>query len=169
MEAQTSLYYSNDEYAPQQEVRVYTDGSTLGNGKTTAKGGIGVFMPETELVDEVVLSESVLEPKPTNNRCELHAIFRALEVLEVGLSGKERATPVIITDSMYAWNIVTGHNRAHLNKDVVEKVMKRLVRVQRKGIRPVFKHVYAHTKAKTLNAAGNRLADLLARKGADSR
>jgi ribonuclease HI len=59
---------------------VYTDGSCLNNGREGARGGIGVFFAEK---DERNLSEkldSTLTP-PTNQRAELMAAIRALEII----------------------------------------------------------------------------------------
>jgi ribonuclease HI len=72
---------------------VYTDGSCLNNGREGAKGGIGVFFSEK---DERNLSEK-LDSKitPTNQRAELMAAIRALEII------KNEESIEIRTDSKY--------------------------------------------------------------------
>ncbi len=79
-------------------LRVYTDGSTSNNGQEGAAGGVGVYFgPE----DERNVSEPYPNDDPTNQKCELYAIVRALEVL-----GSAQPA-VIVTDSKYAIGCLT--------------------------------------------------------------
>jgi ribonuclease HI len=57
---------------------IYTDGSTLKNGKKGATGGIGIYIEELDIRYHECFKISPI----TNNRCELTAILRGLELVE---------------------------------------------------------------------------------------
>lgn len=61
----------------ERTVRVYTDGACSENGKHGATGGIGVFFGPG---DPRNISEPLAGDYPTNNRAEITAVLRALEV-----------------------------------------------------------------------------------------
>lgn len=136
-------------------INVYTDGSVLNNGanRHIAKGGIGVFFGPN---DPRNLSEKFTMGAITNQRAELWAIIRALEILKDNATEK---SIVIWTDSMYALNIYTGKWNAKDNLDLVTKG-KQLIKLFSKL---KLKHVRAHTNKKDANSAGNHNADQLAR------
>ncbi|KAK4632375.1 Ribonuclease H [Fulvia fulva] len=111
-------------------IRIYTDGSSLGNGKLSAWGGVGVYFGPG---DRRNISEPLSGTKQTNNRAELTAIIRALEV-----APKDRRI-VIVSDSKYAIDCVTDWfanwqrngwvNSARKpveNKDLVQKILDML-------------------------------------------
>lgn len=75
-------------------MNVFTDGGAYNNGKLNCKAGVGVYIPEMN----IEISEKLTD-KPTNQRAELTAIKRALEITSGDL--------VIYTDSMYSINCVT--------------------------------------------------------------
>lgn len=85
-------------------VHIFTDGSTINNGKSNARGGIGIYLVEINKK----LSLSYLLEKPTNQRCELYAILKALEYYlnEYLENGGEKEIK-IYTDSMYSINSAT--------------------------------------------------------------
>ena len=82
-----------------ESIQVYTDGSTTANGSRHAAGGSGVWFGEQD-------PRNVSEPyggddTPTNQRCELWAIRRALETTPSD-------TPLrILTDSKYCIGCLT--------------------------------------------------------------
>jgi ribonuclease HI len=80
-----------------QEI-IYTDGCCINNGKKNARGGIGVYFGEN---DNRNLSEKLLGEKQTNNRAELTAVIRALEVTS-------NSNMKIYTDSMYVQKGITN-------------------------------------------------------------
>jgi len=86
-------------------LKIFTDGSTFNNGKKNAVGGIGIYIPK--LIYK--LSLQYLLDTATNQRCELYAIVRALElVLSLILEEKiEENEIVIYTDSEYSINACT--------------------------------------------------------------
>lgn len=85
-------------------LHIFTDGSCINNGKPDARGGIGIYI--VELNYRFWLSYLV-EP-PTNQRCELYAILKALETYFNYYmdEGGEREV-VIYSDSMYSINAIT--------------------------------------------------------------
>jgi ribonuclease HI len=108
-------------------IRIYTDGSSLSNGKANAWGGVGVYFGPA---DGRNISEPLPGAKQTNQRAELAAMARALEV-----APKDRKI-VIVSDSKYAIDCVTDwfrnwrnngwvstSRKAVENKDLVEKVI----------------------------------------------
>jgi len=111
-------------------VKIYTDGSSLGNGQLGAVGGVGVYFGPG---DGRNLSEALTGTRQTNQRAELTAIQRALE-----LAPRDRKI-VIYSDSNYAINCVTiwfqkwrtnnwqnSAGKAVENKDLVIKVVEML-------------------------------------------
>ena len=74
-------------------VKIYTDGSSLGNGQLGAVGGVGVYFGPG---DGRNLSEALTGTRQTNQRAELTALQRALE-----LAPRDRKI-VIYSDSNYA-------------------------------------------------------------------
>lgn len=111
-------------------VKIYTDGSSLGNGQVGAVGGVGVYFGPS---DGRNLSEALTGTRQTNQRAELTAIQRALE-----LAPRDRKI-VIYSDSNYAINCVTvwfqkwktnnwqnAAGKAVENKDLVIKVIDML-------------------------------------------
>lgn len=82
-----------------QRIVVYTDGACPNNGKKGAIGGVGVWFGEN---DSRNVSERLPGEKQTNQRAEIYAAIRALQMLE--------GTPGVVeicTDSMYVINAMT--------------------------------------------------------------
>ncbi|KAG0363090.1 hypothetical protein BGZ54_008350 [Gamsiella multidivaricata] len=87
--------------AASDTIVIYTDGSSLSNGKVGSQAGVGVFFGVN---DPRNVSERLDSEPQTNQRAELMAVKRALEVC-----GSDTAPLEIRTDSMY-----TVHVRAHI-------------------------------------------------------
>ena len=85
------------EYRP---VEIYTDGSCINNGETTARAGGGIWFSEN---NERNASFRVPGPDQSNNTGELHAILRAITSVP-----KDMAL-TIKTDSMYAVSGLTTY------------------------------------------------------------
>lgn len=140
-------------------VKIYTDGSSLGNGRQGAVAGVGVyfgprdkryvpcielaFQPETyAFLRHRNVSEALNGPRQTNQRAELTAIQRALEIAP-------RDRPVAIyTDSNYAikcltewfhrWRAngwVNSQKKPVENKDIIERVLALLEEREKVGSR----------------------------------
>lgn len=85
-------------------VHIFTDGSTINNGKPNARGGIGIFINELNIRHSI----SYLIETPTNQRCELYAILKALEIyLNLYLENGGDKNVIIYSDSMYSINSAT--------------------------------------------------------------
>ncbi|EPY53908.1 ribonuclease H Rnh1 [Schizosaccharomyces cryophilus OY26] len=137
---------------------VYTDGSSLGNGKFGAAAGCGVYFGPG---DPRNLSERLIIGEQTNNRAELQAIIHALE----NTSGDV----IIRADSKYAiqaltvWNkkwektnYMTSSSTPVKNVDLITRA-SRLMEDRNVELEYVEGHSTDY---------GNQQADLLARKAA---
>lgn len=116
--------------APLAPVRIYTDGSSLSNGTAASIGGVGVYFGPG---DKRNLSEALPGTKQTNQRAELTAIMRALEI-----APKDRRI-VVYTDSQYAirclveWSLnwrrngwLNSSRKPVENRDLIQKVIDML-------------------------------------------
>ena len=145
-------------------ITVYTDGSCLGNGRSRAKGGIGVFFGFDD-------SRNVSEPfrdNPTNQRAELAALIRALEIV----GETERVT--IYTDSRYSIDCVLKFSRGWIRNGWKtakgepvknQDLLKPLLDLMRPGVSLI--HIRAHTGRTDQHSIGNSQADRLAVEGSN--
>lgn len=167
-----SLYINIDNMPKKQAMKIFTDGSTTDNGRKNARGGIGVFFGE----DDPRNISKPFKNKPTNQRCELMAIYLALKTINDD-SDISKDHPVIIgTDSAYSINCViewrenwiknnwrNSKKKPVQNKEILENVYAQYD--QRSNV--VFRHIKAHTRNDDEWSIGNQHADALARKGSD--
>ncbi|KAL8691655.1 MAG: hypothetical protein Q9224_004127 [Gallowayella concinna] len=150
-------------------LRIHTDGSALGNGQAGAFAGIGVYFGPG---DRRNLSETLPGPRQTNQRAELTAILRALEIVP-----KNRDVS-IITDSKYAIDCVTvwcinwrkngwktAAGKAVENKDLVENILSKIEERTSLDIHTAFEWIKGHAHHPG-NVEADRLAIEGARKGA---
>ncbi|KAK0733031.1 ribonuclease H-like domain-containing protein [Lasiosphaeria miniovina] len=146
---------------------VYTDGSSLGNGRAGAAAGVGVFFGTG---DPRNISERLVGDPQTNQRAELTALLRTLEVVP------ENQSIEIRTDSKYSIQCVTEwyinwqkngwrtQGGPVKNKDLVVAIRARLDARQKKGAQTQFTWVKGHA-----SDPGNIAADYLAVEGARKR
>jgi ribonuclease HI len=140
---------------PPKRIEVYTDGACPNNGKPGAMGGVGVWFGEG---DKRNVSEALPGERQTNQRAEIYACIRALEVLE-GTQGVVE----VFTDSMYVVNAMTQWIAGWMlkkwkgveNVDLFERLHKLACK---RTI--VWTHVKGHAGIK-----GNEMADRLAVEG----
>ncbi|KAJ1024504.1 hypothetical protein NDA13_004435 [Ustilago tritici] len=146
---------------------VYVDGSCLHNGKFSARAGYGVYFPDSSLSH---LSESRRLPGPpkqqTNNRAELTAIIRAIQLCPDDDSRLE-----IYSDSKYSMSCVNDwiHKwkkngwKTQMGKDVENKdlIVKLDEEMERRVPRPILIYVYAHAGIEE-----NEVVDKMAKLGA---
>lgn len=140
---------------------IYTDGSSLANGKKGARAGVGVFFGAN---DPRNISERLVGEPQTNQRAELTAIQRALEVAPVAQKVQ------IYTDSQYSincmtqwaaswerkgWKTATGAEVK--NQDIIRKVLALMKERTRAGGETYFQWVKGHS-TDIANAAADRLA-----------
>ncbi|EPS40108.1 hypothetical protein H072_6065 [Dactylellina haptotyla CBS 200.50] len=147
-------------------LKIYTDGSSLMNGSASARAGVGIWFGPG---DKRNLSEPLNDPKATNNRAELSAILRAIEI-----APKHREV-LIFTDSKYAIQCVTdwfqkwrsngwqtSAGKPVENQDIIEEILLRIEeRITQGGAKTKFEWVNGHK-----GVVGNEMADKLARDGA---
>jgi len=175
-------YYESDDHMG-KVVHTYTDGSTVDNGKVTAKGGYGVFFGDN---DKKNISEPFFIYPITNNRCELYGCIQSIQIFAKVADPKKKYILVINTDSEYIVNSMTkwlpawkarGWRKA--DKKPVENVdlinwLDKLMKLYSGFFKVKFNHVnaahdYAEPKDKKSLAwqhwYGNNEADKLAKRG----
>ncbi|KAK5635242.1 hypothetical protein RRF57_010954 [Xylaria bambusicola] len=148
-------------------LRIFTDGSSLANGRAGATAGVGVFFGED---DERNVSERLGGEPQTNQRAELTAVLRALEL------SKKDAKIRIFTDSKYTIDCATNWYRSWekndwkksngvevLNQDLVKQIRVLIDKRDKAGFETLFQWVKGHS-TNVGNVAADRLAVAGARK-----
>ncbi|GFR64643.1 ribonuclease H1 [Elysia marginata] len=143
-------------------VHVYTDGGCFDNGRTGARAGIGVYWGRDDLNN---VSEA-LSGRPSNNRAEIHAAVRAVQIAK----RKGIKNLIVHTDSQFlingitkwihrwkknGWKLSTGH--PVINKEDFSALDNEL-----NGISVKWVYVKGHS-----GHAANEEADRLAKQGAE--
>ncbi|RFN51546.1 ribonuclease h1 [Fusarium flagelliforme] len=147
-------------------MRIYTDGSSQGNGKPGARAGLGVFFGPD---DERNLAERLPGTPQTNQRAELLAMLRAMELVPVTQGIK------ILTDSKYSiacatdwvanWEKNNWKNAAKkdvMNQDIIRPLVAKKREREAAGAATEFEWVKGHA-----TDPGNIAADRLANLGAE--
>ncbi len=148
-------------------INIYTDGSVknnCGSAKSNVYGGIGIYSQELNLE----YSEKI--PNATNNKTELHAILKTLQLLEEKynlLLNNPNTQINIYSDSMYSINCITkwyktweknnwktSNGKDCKNKELIESITNKLKKYNCITI----KYIKGHA-----NNEGNEIADKLAR------
>ena len=180
--ARTSSVSVKEEVSTQgKEIVVFTDGSSLGNGKSNARAGVGVFFGEndpryvtsdysraTYLLFPRNVSEPLAGMPQTNQRAELTALLRALEIVPQTQNIK------IVTDSNYSINSCNvwykrwaengwrnSRDEVVMNQDIIKAVRALIEERDKKGVRTNFEWIKGHS-----NDPSNEAADRLAVAGA---
>lgn len=151
--------------SPPGMLKIYTDGSALGGGRVGARAGVGVYFGPN---DDRNLSAPLAGPRQTNQRAELTAILRAIDI------APRHRHITIFTDSQYAikcvteWFInwrrndwMTSNKKPVENRDLVERVLVKIDERNMLGVKTLFQWVKGHA-----GDEGNTMADQLAVKGA---
>lgn len=136
-------------------VKVYVDGASLNNGKRNARAGAGIFWGENSVKN----TAARVPDEQTNNRGEVYAILRALQLIS------PQKTLHVYSDSEYAMDslLIRGPDNAargwtvkngDLFRDIVKYIAMRPASV-------TFIQVKGHTNFKPHDAA-----DRLAKQGA---
>nr|RBR02496.1 hypothetical protein FVER53263_09525 [Fusarium verticillioides] len=146
-------------------LRIWTDGSSLANGQAGSRAGLGVYFGPN---DERNLAERLPGEPQTNQRAELMAILRALEI------APSTQDVEIVSDSQYSikcvtqwgpgwekngWRTAAGHEVK--NKDLVCGVLARIRERDAARSKTSFQWVKGHA-----SDIGNHRADGLANEGA---
>jgi len=140
---------------------IYTDGSSLGNGKKNAVAGVGVFFG---FGDKRNVSEALQGTEQTNQRAELTAVLRALQIAPT------KAEVHIYTDSRYSISCVTVWYQSWLkngwqtsqqkpvtNKDLIQAILARINEREAVGGKTFFNWIKGHSDDPS-NVAADRLA-----------
>lgn len=151
-------------------VDVYCDGSTINNGKKYASGGIGVYFGPN---DDRNISEPFTLSVPTNQKTELYALLRTLQILDHMIKKNHQIHYDfhIFTDSEYVINCLERWVPKWMTKDWVKVDGKPVKNVELlKSIASYYythRHIYQlhHVKAHTGLCEGNTHADELAVNG----
>jgi ribonuclease HI len=165
-----------------QTTQVYTDGSSLGNGRAGSLAGVGVFFGINDERYIVVkksypfitnfnfrnVSEPLKGHLQTNQRAELTAVLRTLQIIP------NMENLCIITDSKYTiqcctewyenWEKNNWRNAKGtpvMNKDLVEAIRALINDRDAQGTETTFKWIKGHS-----NDPSNEAADRLAVAGA---
>ncbi|EGC48103.1 RNase H domain-containing protein [Histoplasma capsulatum var. duboisii H88] len=146
-------------------LKIYTDGSSLRNGSMGAKAGVGVYFGPG---DERNVSEPLKGSRQTNQRAELTAIIRALDI------APRHRDVTIFTDSKYAINCVTvwfvnwqrnkwmtAQDKPVENKDLIQSILLKIEERTLLNVKTLFEWVRGHSQN-----PGNEAADRLAVNGA---
>jgi ribonuclease HI len=145
------------------EYCVYTDGSSIHNGKKNCRSGYGIYFGENDTIN---ISKAIVG-KQSNNVAELTAIISAIKLVIQDVELGYKIT--IYTDSKYAILCLTSYG-AKCNKKNWELEMpnKELVReafelFQLYSQNITVKYIQAHTGNKDEHSLGNEQADKLAK------
>jgi ribonuclease HI len=162
----------NMDAQPIRKILIYTDGSCLGNGHKDARGGIGIYFPNGEFGN---VSERFYN-RPTNQRCELTAIYKSFLICINDLEAGSKI--VLYTDSEYSikclkeyckkWSIngwIKADRSPVENTDIIEPLYALYTKFWR-SIQ--IEHVRAHTGNTDIHSKNNDIVDTLAKKGATS-
>ncbi|QPC75944.1 hypothetical protein HYE68_006696 [Fusarium pseudograminearum] len=155
---------SRQEQPAQEAIRIYTDGSSLGNGKPGCSAGLGVFFGPGDVRN---LSERLPGLPQTNQRAELLAILRAMEMVPLN------QVIEIWTDSQYSINCVTkwhenwerrgwrtAQGKPVMNLDIIRDILAKKREREAAGAVTNFQWVKGHG-----SNPGNIEADRLANVG----
>ncbi|KAM0430471.1 hypothetical protein ACHAPT_005818 [Fusarium lateritium] len=146
-------------------LKIYTDGSSLANGRAGARAGLGVFFGTN---DPRNLAERLPGEPQTNQRAELMAMLRALQIAPLDQAVQ------IFSDSQYSINCVTQWALSWENKgwktatggevknqDIIREVLAKMKERTKAGAGTYFQWVKGHAADR-----GNIAADHLAVSGA---
>ncbi|CCE63962.1 hypothetical protein TPHA_0G01250 [Tetrapisispora phaffii CBS 4417] len=161
-------------------IHVYCDGSSLSNGKSSAKAGSGAFFDHPELLQYNVSEPLDRSKAQTNNRAEATAIYKVLVTMEELLIHKKICAEFnIFSDSEYAIKLLNDRYKVMSivelkkipNYDILWKLIKQFVKIKRYYI--VNKELYSNKGKFKIQWVkghsgdyGNEMADKLAKEGA---
>lgn len=147
-------------------IRIYTDGSSRGNGQVGSRAGLGVFFGHD---DERNHYERLPGMPQTNQRAELLAMLRAMEIVPLTQSIQ------IWSDSQYSINCATtwgdkwersswknSQGKDVMNQDIIRDIRAKIQERKAAGARTELQWVKGHS-----SDPGNNAADRLANLGAE--
>jgi len=117
---------------------VYTDGSTVGNGKRGAKGGWGAFFSDPRIppIYKSLIGSS--KQKVTNNVCEIIAVIEAIKVMQSPIYSNivsEYKSIMIFSDNRWTIDSVTKWYSSRIKNNWMRQDWKKgLVPVENKEL-----------------------------------
>lgn len=150
---------------------IFTDGSSLHNGKNNCCAGYGVYFPNSEFPN---VSEKVLG-KQSNNSAELGAINKCLDIIK----DIKNKNIIIYSDSMYSikaltiwykkwekdnWEIKKDVKRP--NYEIIQLILKQIEHIKVNNTLE-FKHIKSHTGNDDFFSKCNDIVDQLAKQSID--
>jgi ribonuclease HI len=150
---------------------IYTDGSSINNGRKNSRGAYSAVYPDTP---ELSFGRPLAaEGSQTNQTAELTAILEGIR----GLKSQRSVSGVVVricTDSEYSINCLTKWVSGWRKKDwktaagkpVVHRTLLEEIIKELEGIVHQFVHVRAHTGGDDADSKWNDVADQLANKAA---
>jgi ribonuclease HI len=150
---------------------IYTDGSSLNNGRKNSRGAYSAVYPDTP---ELSFGRPLpSESSQTNQTAELTGILEGVR----GLKAQRSLSGVVIricTDSEYSINCLTKWVSGWRKKDwktsegkpVVHRTLLEEILKELEGVSHQFVHVRAHTGGSDTDSKWNDYADQLANKAA---
>tara|TARA_Y100000589_G_C27186853_1_gene643069 strand:+ start:2337 stop:3101 length:765 start_codon:yes stop_codon:yes gene_type:complete len=101
-----------DFFSKKEKIVVFTDGSTINNGKKNAIGGMGIYFPDNNYPN---LSEKYQGDIPTNQKCELIAILKSLQIIAKKTPNTNDFNITVFTDSEYSISCFTKYINNWIN------------------------------------------------------
>ncbi len=172
-------HYKGNAYVLSHTMEAYCDGSSLGNGRKDACGGIGIFFGDGHAWNHSEGFVGTAERKVTNQTMELTAI---LQTLLICARRGVRGDVTVLTDSMYSINCLTcwvhkwksngwktAAGKPVLNRELIQDILAAMEALDAVE----FVHVRSHTAAPAQEDSpayarwyGNHMADRLATEAA---
>lgn len=152
-------------------IRIYTDGSCIGNKTYGTRGGIGIYFPNGEHPNVSINYPKALVKPATSQRCELLAVTYALVIHKIWLNSKPS---IIYTDSEYTIQSMTqycqlwtqnGWKKTNGQSVKNTDLLIPMYTIFNKSPNISFQFVRAHTGLLDEHSLNNNIADAFARKG----
>lgn len=158
-------------------LRVFIDGSALGNGKACVRAGYAAVFPERQDLNiKETLSVGSGGEEPTNNRAEFSAFLRALQVVQNDSSLKlldVYTDSKLLIDSVTKWMQSWKHRGWRksdgsnvLNGDLLKAIDGVLNVYKARGVSVKLHHVLAHTGNTDELSKWNDVVDKMAKEAA---
>lgn len=138
------------------ETLCFTDGSSINQHKAGASCLVTIDRKNVVLIGKYLGNK-------TNNYAELYAIYMLLYWMinrrKYTDKAKMISNIVVVSDSTYAINAVTGKNKANVNVEIIEKIKTLINKLRDDNVIISFKHVKSHTKNKDFESVCNDIVD----------